>query len=258
MKVVDLFSGAGFFSLGFEAAIEYDLIYALDNWDVACQTYKSNFPYVDVDCRNALEVKVEEIPSCDIIIGGPPCQEFSIAKEKQDNHPNRTFDTSLVDWFLRVVEYIKPKYWIMENVPPVIDFIPNNVMKNIYRMCDYGIPQIRRRLFAGFYNEPKKTPINVKFPTVVATEAEGGVIYRGPILGIRLGSCFRRRSLIPEAKLVQTIPLDYVLHGKLIDQYTMIGNAVPPLMAYKFAMAILEPHQKTLRSSLSKAKNSDT
>ena len=195
MKVVDLFCGCGGFSLGFEATLKFDIIYALDKWEIACKSYKANFPYVDVDCRDALEVKPSEIPTADIIIGGPPCQEFSVAKARGKNNP-RTFDTSLIDWFLDVVDYIKPKYWIMENVPPTRNFIKTNCMKRIYRMCDYGVPQIRRRLFVGIFIEPKKAPCKVVFPAVLASEIKGGIIERAPILGVRLGSCFRRRSLI--------------------------------------------------------------
>ena len=122
LKVIDLFCGCGGFSLGFDYLDEYfELVYALDNWEVACQSYQANFPYVDVDCRDALEIKPSEMPRADIIIGGPPCQEFSVAKahhSKQEHKPS--YDTTLVEWFLKVVDYVKPKFWIMENVPTVL------------------------------------------------------------------------------------------------------------------------------------------
>jgi len=239
MKVIDLFCGAGGFSLGFDYIEKFELIYALDNWNIACQTYKSNFPYVDVDCRNALDISPSKIPSADIIIGGPPCQEFTITKALGKDE--RSYDTSLIEWFLKVVDNIKPKYWIMENVPTVSRFVSGKHKKKIYKMTDYGIPQLRKRLFYGDYNEPKKAPTKVIFPTVI-NEA-GGVTYRPPNLGIRLGSVFRRRSLIHEVLITQTFPLDFILHGILSDQYTMIGNAVPPLMAYRFAQAIENPTQ---------------
>lgn len=241
MKVIDLFCGCGGFSLGFEMA-DFEIIYALDNWETACRSYKANFPYVDVDCRDALEVKPSEIPKADVIIGGPPCQEFSIAKEKR-----RTFDLTLVNWFLKVVEKLRPKYWIMENVPPLKDLLPNTFKKEIYKMYEYGVPQLRKRLFAGKFIDPKKSPTNIIFPTVVATEYKG---LAGNRKRARLASVLRRRCLIPEAKLVQTFPIDYIVYGTLQEQYIQIGNAVPPLMAFKLAEAI-STYEKTKTKQLS-------
>lgn len=54
-KVIDLFCGCGGFSYGFDYFDEhFELTYALDSWEVACRSYKANYPYVDVDCRDAL------------------------------------------------------------------------------------------------------------------------------------------------------------------------------------------------------------
>ena len=238
MKVADLFCGCGGFSLGFDYLEDFELVYALDNWDVACKSYGSNFPSVDIDCRDALDVKPQEIPRVDVLIGGPPCQAFSIVNNKS----RRSFDSSLVGWFCSIVEYANPKFWIMENVPPLFDFIPAKYHKKIYRLSDYGVPQIRRRVFAGKYNEPKKHPTNTVFPTILATEYKG-MSHRN---GERLASLLKRKSLIPEAKLVQTFPLDFILCGTLQDQYIQVGNAVPPLMAYRLAEALVNPSQKKL------------
>jgi len=252
VKVADLFCGCGGFSLGFESVFDFELVYALDNWDVACKSYKANFPYVDVDCRDALEVKPHEIPKVDVIVGGPPCQEFSIlrghmTKINDPSHIVEKPDVSLVEWFLQVIDKVKPQFWIMENVPAVAKYIrsPN---KKIFRMWNYGVPQVRRRLFSGIYQTPRKNPTSIIFPAVLASEQRGGIVekrHKGG-LGIRLSSAFRRRALLPEAKLVQTFPLDFVVYGSLKDQYTQIGNAVPPLMAYRFAEALVNPFQQTL------------
>jgi len=249
MKVADLFCGCGGFSLGFDYLEEFELVYALDNWDVACKSYKANFPYVDVDCRDALEVDASEIPQVDVVIGGPPCQDFSIARAKgrgKFTPPKRTFDTKLVDWFLKVAKEVNPRFWIMENVPPVARFLDSKFRKEIFRMDEYGVPQIRKRMFYGIYNQPTKSPTNVRFPTVLGSEHKGGWDYRPPNLGQRLGAVFRRRCLLAEAKLVQTFPLDFVVFGSLKNQYTQIGNAVPPLMAYRLAEALVNPTQKLL------------
>jgi len=195
-----------------------------------------------------LEVRPKEIPKADIIIGGPPCQEFTQCKAFKRNKADdtRTFDTTLIDWFIEVVRRQDPTFWIMENVPIVKDYLPMSVHKKIYRMSDYGVPQLRKRMFAGVFNEPIKDPTKIIFPTVI--NEEGGFVYRPPNLGFRLGAVFRRRALIQEAKLVQTFPLDFVLYGKLSEQYKQLGNAVPPLMSYRLAEVLINPQQMTLLS----------
>jgi len=235
VKVVDLFCGCGGFSLGFEYA-GFDIIYGLDNWEVACMSFAENFPKAEVVCENALDLTADDIPDADVIIGGPPCQQFSIANLK------KRYDTSLVEWFWKIVEEKDPKYVIMEEVPLVERFLPSELFRErgykckVYRMCDYGVPQIRRRLFAGRFEEPEKSPTNIVFPAVLATEYKGASRNRQVQ---RLGWVFNRKSLIPEAKIVQTFPLDYVLCGTTKEQYIQIGNAVPPLMAYRLAEAIM-------------------
>ena len=229
MKVVDLFCGCGGFSLGFEYA-GFEIIFGLDNWKAACESYAANFPNAEIMCADALTLTADDIPNADIIIGSPPCQDFSIANMK------KRYDTRLIDWFWDVVRRKNPKYVIMEEVPLVRSFLPPDVpMVRIYRMCDYGVPQVRRRLFAGWFVEPRKHPVNVIFPTVLATEWKGSA---GPRQMKRLAWAFGRKSLIPEAKIIQTFPLDYIVCGTLKEQYEQIGNAVPPLMAYRLAEAI--------------------
>jgi len=250
LRVVDLFCGCGGFSLGFDFLEDFELVYALDNWSVACKSYHTNFSQVDVDCRNALEIKPFEIPKCDVVIGSPPCQDFSCAKMKR-----RKPDLSLVKWFLSVIECIKPKFWIMENVPQLRKYI--SCSSKIFAMNDYGVPQIRKRLFAGVYNEPRKEQISLAFPTVLADESrwksslylkEHGIHGKFGKKGLGVSSAFRRFSLISEIKLIQTFPLDFVIHGSLKERYRQIGNAVPPFMAYRLAEAIVNPQYRPLHA----------
>jgi len=248
MAVADLFCGCGGFSLGFDM-VGFDVVFGLDSWRVACESFQANFPKAEVVCKDALEIDHSEIPDADIIIGGPPCQGFSIARAGiWDKIDKRDFDTSLVEWFLKVVEAKRPKYWIMENVPAVADLISAPKVK-VLEMWRYGVPQMRRRMFAGVFEDPRESPVEVIFPAVLASENKGGVVerrMRHGRLGIRLGSVFRRRSFLPEAMLVQTFPLDYILAGNLTERYMQIGNAVPPLMAYRLAEAIKNLGQKRL------------
>ncbi len=239
LTVADLFSGCGGFSLGFDYA-GHKIVYALDNWDIACRSYKLNFPKANVECVDALTIDPSEIPDVDVIIGGPPCQAFSVANV---GHKITEEDLDLINWFLMVVEAKKPKFWIMENVPGVKKHLPSNIMKNTYRMCDFGIPQIRKRVFSGYYNEPQRNPIEPRFPAIMATEYKSSP---GNRQHSKLSTTFRRIGLVPECLMIQTFPLDYLLCGTLRDRYTQVGNAVPPIMAYRLGEALITPMQRRL------------
>lgn len=234
MKVADLFCGCGGFSLGFEYA-GFKIVYGLDKWDMACESFSTNFPDAEVVCEDALNLTPDDIPDVDVIIGGPPCQRFSCANLKKVEDP------SLVNWFWRVVEEKQPKYVVMEEVPAARKYVPRKWKVKVFRMCDFGVPQIRKRLFAGNYPDPVPRPTSVVFPAVMATEYKGR---GGSRQMTRLSDAFGRKSLIPEAKLVQTFPLDYFLAGTLKDQYIQIGNAVPPAMAYAIAEAIVAAEER--------------
>lgn len=184
MKLIDIFAGAGGFGLGFKLA-DFTIKYALelDNW--AALTYKFNNPEVTVIESDIRDFKsIDEIYSIindisyDVIIGGPPCQGFSIAGPKKD--PKDPRNSLFID-FARWVEFIRPKIFVMENVKGilsrhnskgenVIDIIKNTFQNigyhtEIWKLnaVQYGVPQFRERVFivgniyGEFLNEPPKT-----------------------------------------------------------------------------------------------------
>ena len=151
--VVDLFCGAGGFSEGFQRA-GFEVVFGIDNWKIACESFKANHPNAEVLCGDALKIEPNEIPNADVIIGGPPCPDFSVANAKRD--PKRGM--LLVEWFLNVVEAKKPKFWVMENVPGVKRFLPKWIPQvAVLNAANYGVPQTRKRCFAGDYPIPKPT-----------------------------------------------------------------------------------------------------
>lgn len=168
MKVLDLFAGAGGFSLGFKLA-GCNIVGAIeiDRW--AAETFASNFKDSKVivgDIQNLRDRELldnfQEQPP-DIIIGGPPCQGFSICRKNSGDPKDPR--NSLFKEFLRVAKIFEPQYLIMENVPQltqamtdanesVIEIIENElknlgyyIYRDILTANNYGIPQIRRRLF---------------------------------------------------------------------------------------------------------------
>lgn len=168
-SVIDLFCGCGGMSLGFEKS-GYNIKLAIDNWEDALTTYKYNHDnkiVLNADLNNINPEQVEKdfgIGSIDVIIGGPPCQGFSIAgKRLVDDDRNKLYKS-----FVRFVEYFKPKAFVMENVPNILSIgdgaIKNAIIKDfedlgytinvkVLLASDFGVPQNRRRaVFVGLLN----------------------------------------------------------------------------------------------------------
>jgi len=116
MKVIDLFCGCGGFSHGFNQA-GHEIVLGIDFDKRVEKTYTQNHPdteFIRSDIRD-LDAGSYLRKACDIVIGSPPCPNFSIANNKADI----TRGMILVKEFLKWVDVLKPKWWIMENVPPI-------------------------------------------------------------------------------------------------------------------------------------------
>ena len=179
---VDLFSGVGGLSLGFEKE-GFENVFAIDFDRNACKTYRNNFQnntMLEKDIKNLTEKEILDLAEgreVDAIIGGTPCQGFSIAGgigRKFINDPRN----HLFKEFARVVEILSPKFFVIENVARVFNHNKGKTREEIlglfetlgYRTdcrvlnaADYGVPQIRSRIFfignrLGLDNKfPKKT-----------------------------------------------------------------------------------------------------
>ena len=103
MKIVSLFSGCGGLDLGFALA-GHNIIYANDNNKWACLSHMKNFGHKKVICGDIS--KVDSFPEGDILVGGYPCQSFSIAGNLIMDDPRNTLYTH----FSRCLETIKPKF----------------------------------------------------------------------------------------------------------------------------------------------------
>jgi len=169
-NMVDLFCGAGGFSEGFHLTGRYRVLLAIDNFKPAASTYRLNFPGVivlnedirDVD-RNTL-LDYIDVNDVDVVIGSPPCEPFTGANPRREKNP---LDRLYIDpmgqltlHYIRIVGIIKPRVFVMENVPAIIDDgLRNALVKefkrigydkiyfNILRAEDYGNPSHRLRVF---------------------------------------------------------------------------------------------------------------
>jgi DNA (cytosine-5)-methyltransferase 1 len=157
MKCVDIFSGCGGMSLGLQQA-KFDVVAAFDNWDKAVDIYRENFnhPIYKQDLSNT-EESIDKIKKFnpDIIVGGPPCQDFSSAG-KRDVTQGRA---SLTVNFAEIVTSVKPAWFVMENVEQVkksaiLKDVIDRFIESGYGLtavildASYcGVPQARKRFF---------------------------------------------------------------------------------------------------------------
>jgi DNA (cytosine-5)-methyltransferase 1 len=154
MHVVDLFSGCGGLSLGFEQA-GFHIVAAFDNWAPAVAVYKENFahPIFQLDLGSAeASAKVCSF-SPDIIIGGPPCQDFSSAGKRNEDLGRGDLSVT----YAQLVVKASPKYFVMENVERILVSKKLNLAKKILKDGGYmlyervldaslcGVPQKRKR-----------------------------------------------------------------------------------------------------------------
>lgn len=155
--VIDLFSGCGGMSLGFQNS-GFEIISAYDNWDAAIDVYRDNFNH-PIYKRDLSDLSIlDELQNihADMIIGGPPCQDFSIAG-KRDFDGNRANLTLI---YSQIIQKIKPKWFLMENVyniekSGVLHRVLANfkqagygITSGVFEASFMGVPQNRKRYFA--------------------------------------------------------------------------------------------------------------
>ena len=156
MRVIDLFCGCGGMSLGFQNA-GFDIVAAYDNWQPAIDIYQKNFQHPIYKKDLSTEDIVPELRKLapDMIIGGPPCQDFSIAgkREFRGKRANLTLK------FGQIVSEVHPQWFVMENVyniekSPIFEEVlaifksaGYGVTKHVWDASYMGVPQMRRRYF---------------------------------------------------------------------------------------------------------------
>jgi len=180
--VIDLFCGAGGLSKGFEMA-GYNILLGIDFDKYSIKTFQENHKTAGIildDIKNVDAKRIRELigdEEVDVIVGGPPCQGFSMAGRRDQNDPRN----SLFAEFVRIVNDLKPKWFVMENVTGLLitktaggedvgkiikrEFgkIGYKVENKILIAADYGVAQRRRRVF--FIGTNTGEQIRFPFPT---------------------------------------------------------------------------------------------
>ena len=178
-NTIDLFCGAGGLSYGFSQA-GFNILLGIDNDDKALETYRLNHKKSHTLCADLTKISYEKDikpllngKEIDFIIGGPPCQGMSLAGNRELDDPRNKLYLS----YLRILAEIQPKGFVIENVPGLLSLfhgeIKNSILKRLKQMnynvsfsvlkaSDYGVPQIRRRVF--FVGIRKDYTKKFKFP----------------------------------------------------------------------------------------------
>ena len=165
MKIISLFSGAGGLDLGFEKA-GFEITWANEYDSEIWETFEHNFPHIKLDKRSITEINPDEIPDCDGIIGGPPCQSWSEAGAQRGIHDSRG---QLFFDFVRILKEKKPLFFLAENVSGMLadkhKFALNDLIEmfrnvgykvnmNLLNAKFFDVPQDRKRvIFVGYRSD---------------------------------------------------------------------------------------------------------
>lgn len=258
-KFIDLFSGIGGFHYGL-ARCGGKCVMASEIDPVAIETYEKNYgitPKGDIS-----KIDVNDIPDFDLLCGGFPCQSFSNVGQKGGLDDPRG---ALIYQVIRLLKGCKPKAFILENVKGLLSHNKGETFKVIIKELtecgykvyydvleakDYGVPQIRKRVFVvGVRNDINK---EFTFPKPIGCDKKlcdvmHGCTDREYAFTIRIGGrrsgienkynwdCYRVNGelhyiTIEECLEVQGFPRDFYLAGNKDNQYKQVGNAVPTVV----------------------------
>lgn len=194
INVIDLFSGVGGMSLGFKME-GFKTVIAVEKDKHIADSFKKNHKDTKVIVNDISEINIEETfneykGNISVVIGGPPCQGFSQKGKRKSIKDKRNF---LFRYYFEVVQFLKPKYFLMENVPNLLT-TENGIFKNeiielfenigysldlkILNSGEFGIPQKRRRAFVlGKLGKEKLLLPETNFKKTTIKEAISDLAY---------------------------------------------------------------------------------
>lgn len=165
-KIVSIFSGVGGIDTGFHSA-GFDTVFANDNWEVACNSFKANYPNTEVVCSSIADIDFngirEKYGPIDGLVGGPPCPPFSKSRFYRTDKKRGIEDESgflTITNYFRALEELNPKFFFFENVAGFVfkphqaalellkeesDRLGYKVVYKVVNAANYGVPQIRQR-----------------------------------------------------------------------------------------------------------------
>jgi len=266
MEVVDLFSGCGGLSFGFQNA-GFEVVAAFDKWEPAVKVYRDNFdhPIYDTDLSSEEGLEFVKTIKPQMIIGGPPCQDFSSAGKRDESLGRADLTIS----YANIVASAQPEWFVMENVERIIK---SNILKEalqIFKSAGYGIsyqvldasycgvPQARKRFFLVGHKYSSDNFLNPYFLKNQSNKPMTVFDYLGHSLGIeyyyRHPRSYMRRGIFsihepsPTIRGVnRPIPKGYSRHdGDMVE----INDKVRPLTTKERSLIQTFPESFILNGS---------
>ena len=279
-RVVDLFAGGGGLTLGFAKA-GFNVVCAVEKWQPAIEIYKENFkahPIVNLDLADAeASAKFVAEYKPNIIIGGPPCQDFSSAGKRDESLGRANLTVS----FAEIIEKCKPEIFVMENVDRAVKAKAFQEALKIFKQAGYGltikilnaaycgVPQLRKRLivigrqyaqwavnvgfrqyfngslnFEHYYRHPRSYArrgifsVDEPSPTIRVVNRPIPKGYLGHTGDtVSVSTCVRPLTTLERAK-IQTFPDAFKWVGSKTDIEQVLGNAVPVKLAEYIAFSL--------------------
>ena len=160
LQAIDLFCGAGGLSYGFQKA-GFNIVAGIDNDKNALKTFALNFQNSEaIECNltSITDEIISKFNKIDVMLGGPPCQGFSIAGKRDENDPRNL----LFESYFKLIKQINPRIVVIENVPNILSMgggifankiteglknLGYNVSISKLNSADFGVPQNRKRVF---------------------------------------------------------------------------------------------------------------
>ncbi|MDR0507344.1 MAG: DNA cytosine methyltransferase [Dysgonamonadaceae bacterium] len=139
MRAIDLFAGCGGLSLGFQKA-GIDIVGAFENWQPAIAIYQANFnhPVFETDLSQVSDYSIFSNLKPDMIIGGPPCQDFSSAGKRNEDNGRGDLTVN----YAEIVNRVRPEWFVMENVERILKTQKLKQAKKIFVEAGYGLSEI--------------------------------------------------------------------------------------------------------------------
>lgn len=251
-KIIDLFCGAGGLSIGFERA-GFKIVMANDIDESSINTFRknhSNIPAKDIilgDINEFIKKKSNDLKKLPIsvVIGGPPCQGFSMAnRQKLIKDPRN----ELYKKFVEVIKVSQPSFFVMENVKGMLPFAPQVVDDfkfigyisdfRLFNAKDFGIPQNRERLiYIGIKKNVSKEPENIIleiFKNIESKKVTKQTTLKDAFWGLRKLSSRKKKSdtsieseesgFTKDILISRTMPNDYIVRINNKKKITEIYN----------------------------------
>jgi DNA (cytosine-5)-methyltransferase 1 len=173
MKAIDLFAGAGGFSMGAKMA-GIEVVWAANHWPDAVEWHSNNHPDTQHICQDLHQADWSKVPSHDILLASPCCQGHSKARGKKKSNAEHDASRSTAWAVISALEFHKPSVAVVENVKEFLDWSLYNawslalkalgysVSVNIIDAADFGAPQNRQRMFLVLSRSQKAIKLNLK------------------------------------------------------------------------------------------------